>query len=101
MIIYNVTLSMDEETAPDWLSWMRDVHIPAVMATGLFSGYRLHRMITNLTGEGITYCVQYELHSHDDMVSYQTQHAPRLQLEHRARYGDHVMAFRSVMEVIY
>jgi len=30
MILYNVTVSIDPEIAEEWLTWMREVHIPDV-----------------------------------------------------------------------
>ena len=32
MIVYNVTVSVDENITSDWLAWMKDEHIPEVMA---------------------------------------------------------------------
>ena len=40
MIIYNVTVSVEESIKKDWLTWMQDVHIPEVMATGIFQNHR-------------------------------------------------------------
>jgi len=36
MIIYNVTVSVDNEVHEMWLAWMRNTHLPEVMATGYF-----------------------------------------------------------------
>ena len=37
MIIYNVTVSVEESIKTDWLDWMKTEHIPEVMATGVFA----------------------------------------------------------------
>ena len=36
MIIYNVTVNVEAEIHNDWISWMKEVHIPDVMNTGYF-----------------------------------------------------------------
>ena len=36
MIIYNVTVNVDEDVLSQWLRWMSENHIPDVMKTGLF-----------------------------------------------------------------
>jgi len=37
MYIYNVTMNIEESIQKNWLSWMKEVHIPEMMATGKFS----------------------------------------------------------------
>ena len=36
MILYNVTVSIDYDIHQNWLKWMKEVHVPNVLATGLF-----------------------------------------------------------------
>ena len=38
MIVYNVTVNIDADVQERWIEWMKEVHIPDVMATGLFLG---------------------------------------------------------------
>ena len=44
MVIYNVTVSIDQAVANEWLSWMRTQHIPDVLQTGCFLECRLSRV---------------------------------------------------------
>ena len=44
MLIYNVTVSIDQAVEHDWLSWMRGTHIPDVLHTGCFLECRLSRV---------------------------------------------------------
>jgi hypothetical protein len=99
MIIYNVTVSVDKEIADDWLNWMRTVHIPDVMATGMFSDFRILKVVTG-ENSGVTYAIQYTCESHEVLENYQTRFAPALQKEHTERYGDKAAAFRTVLEII-
>ena len=36
MIVYNVTVNIDKNIVDDWLTWMKEIHIPEVMKTGFF-----------------------------------------------------------------
>jgi len=36
MIIYSVTVNIDDSVHDEWVTWMKEVHIPDVMATGYF-----------------------------------------------------------------
>ena len=58
MIIYNVTVSIDDEVHDEWVSWMKDTHIPDVMNTGLFVENKMCRVISHQE-EGSSYSIQY------------------------------------------
>ena len=45
MYIYNVTIKIDIARADEWLTWMREEHIPEVMATGYFVENRICRLV--------------------------------------------------------
>ena len=36
MILYNITVNIDHDINKEWLVWMKDIHIPDVLSTGLF-----------------------------------------------------------------
>jgi len=99
MIVYNVTVNIDESIVDDWLTWMQEIHIPEVMKTGVFIKSQLNRVIVQGdTGE--TYAIAYTCASMKDLHQYQVKFAPELQQKHMARYGDKAVAFRTLMEVI-
>ena len=41
MVLYNVTINIDYAVHDEWLDWMKNVHIPDVMNTGLFIDCKL------------------------------------------------------------
>ena len=41
MVLYNVTVSVSEESVNDWVKYMMEEHIPDVLATGHFRDFRL------------------------------------------------------------
>ncbi len=45
MIIYNVTININHDVHDNWLDWMRSVHIPDVMATGMFLESKMLRLL--------------------------------------------------------
>lgn len=99
MIIYSVTINIDDDVRHDWLRWMKEVHIPDVMSTGLFVENRIMKLL-NVDDQGTTYSIQYMLRSMADYERYQQEHAPRLQAEHTKRYKDKFVAFRTLLEVV-
>ncbi|TAE17630.1 MAG: DUF4286 family protein [Bacteroidetes bacterium] len=101
-IIYNVTNAVEEQIIPEWLEWMRRVHIPEVMQTGLFLEYKFLRVIGALGEEdsGGTYAVQYVAESIEKFLDYAENHAPALRAKTQERYGERVMAFRTLLEMM-
>jgi hypothetical protein len=101
MILYNVTCHLEKELLPEWLQWMREVHIPEVMATGCFTDYRMLKVLTNATDdEGVNIAIQYTASNMADYERYRDTFAPALQLKTREKYGEQILAFRSLLEVM-
>ena len=101
MIIYNVTVNIDESAHDEWLQWMRKVHIPDVMSTGLFLSNRMCRILVEEEMGGISYAIQYTAKDKETLEQYQCEHAPRLQKAHTERYKDRFVAFRTFLEVVH
>ncbi|MFT4662456.1 MAG: hypothetical protein ACI8XB_002746 [Patiriisocius sp.] len=98
MILYNVTVNLEESILADWLHWMKEVHIPEVMETGFFLDNKIWKVLTN-GDSGFTYSIQYTLKSMADYNVYITSRAPALQQKHIARFGDNALAFRTLLEL--
>lgn len=98
-ILYNVTVNVSDEKHLEWVRWMQEVHIAEVLATGCFSSARLMRVHAFEQG-GKTYAVQYISDSMESYERYQREHAAGLQSRAQATFGDHMHAFRTVLEVL-
>jgi hypothetical protein len=99
MILYNVTVSIDPAIADEWLEWMRQKHIPDVMATGCFLESRISRVHGEEEG-GMTYAVSYVSPNQITMDTYQKKFAPGLQAEHTEKYQGRFAAFRTFLHII-
>ena len=100
MILYNVTVSIDQEVSKEWLDWMKEIHIPDVLATGLFLENKVARIHAEEEG-GISYSIQYLLNSWYDYNLYQNKFASNLQKEYQLKYANKSVAFRTVLEIIH
>ena len=101
MIIYNVTLKLDNSIAEEWVQWMKEEHMPELMDTGLFTGRRLCRLLEQDELEGVTYVAQYFCNSIGEYNTYIDKHANTMREKGFARFGNKFIAFRTVMEVEY
>lgn len=100
MILYNVTIKVMIEFREDWEKWMRETHISDVMNTGLFTEYKMSRILGEDETEGVTFATQYLCPSMEKFQEYQDKHAKRLQADVAERYRDKYVAFRTLMEVV-
>jgi hypothetical protein len=98
-IIYNVTLNVDDSVHQEWLDWMRNIHIPEVLQTGLFTDHRLLKMISE-EDTGTTYAVQYMLDDIKHFLTYSEKFAPALRQKVLDKFGEKVLAFRTLMEIV-
>jgi len=99
MIIYNVTINIDESIHDKWLTWIKE-HIPQVLATGKFTEAKLTKVLVEEEMGGTTYSVQYRAKSRKDLDSYYKQDAERLRQDGLKRFADKMLAFRTELEVI-
>jgi Domain of unknown function (DUF4286) len=99
MLLFNVTVIMEDSIANDWLQWMRADHIPQIMATDCFVSNRLLKILDS-PNEGVTYCAQYIA---EDIGSYQTFKDNYEQIFTAGMYNEFpnkLVSFSSLMEFI-
>jgi hypothetical protein len=99
MIIYNVTTILEEQIHAEYLAFMQQIHMPAVMASGKFISCNLLRL-TEPENEGITYCAQYITDDRNKLVDYRQHYSPKLQEEFNQQFENKYVAFSSVLESI-
>ncbi len=101
MILYNVTTKILPEVHEEWLQWMNTVHVPDVMKTGYFTGFRLCKLDKHDDDdEELTYVFQYTTNTREDLNRYLNEHAPALREDVVKKFKDKFFAFRTVMEVM-
>ena len=100
MIIYNVTINIDESAHDQWLNWLKTKHIGEVLATGCFYKAKLSRVLVEEEMGGTTYAIQYTTDSMETLQRYYDEDAPRLRDEGARLFGDKMLAFRTELEMI-
>lgn len=100
MIIYNVTINIDDTVSKKWLDWMTDKHIPEILATGMFVKAVLVKVMIVEEMGGTTYSVQYHAENHENLKEYYEKYAPAFREEGLKLFGDKMLAFRTELEVI-
>lgn len=96
--MYSVSVKLLPEIESDWLAWMHDEHMQAVLDTGCFNRYHLYQLTEPVDEEGITYIAQYESERMDLIDTYIEQYAPALRQAGYDRFGDRFIAFRTILQ---
>lgn len=99
MYLYNVTINVQESIHSEWLRWMKQEHIPAVLDTGKFQKALMSKVLVDEPMGGITYAVQFTAESKENLESYYRDHAGALRKESE-RFGEKALAFRTEMQVV-
>jgi hypothetical protein len=99
MILFNVTIILDEEIHLEWLNWMKTKQIPDIMNTECFLSNRLLKVVDS-PNEGVTYCVQYISDSLEKLNEFRQQHEHLIQANMPAQFNNKLVAFPTVMEFI-
>jgi hypothetical protein len=100
MILYNITINVTPDIEEDFITWMRDIHIPEVLETGIFHEHKFLRLLHDSEDGSINYCIQYFTDTMDQMMKYEKEHAPALRAKTKERYQDRAVAFRTLLESI-
>ncbi|MGJ8737013.1 DUF4286 family protein [Zobellia laminariae] len=100
MYIYNVTTNIEESAHDEWLVWMREVHIPDVLATGKFLNAKMSKILVEEDMGGVSYSVQFTTLSKEVLESYYTEDAQRLREDAHKRFPNKFVSFRTEMEIV-
>lgn len=99
MIIYSVTCHVERSIILEWVSWMKDVHIPEVLETNLFLGHKFCEVLVEEPDEhGHSFNIQYELESMEMLNLYNEKFAPALKQKTLEKYGEKCLAFRTILK---
>lgn len=101
MIVYNVTCNLHTTMAEEWLSWIQNEHIPEVIQSGCFIEFKILKLLNaSEDDDRVNYAIQYTALNMGDYLNYKETYATALQAKTKAKYGDNVLAYRSLLEVI-
>jgi hypothetical protein len=100
MYIYNVTVKTHDSITMAWLQWMKEEHIPEIIATGCFTKATILRLLEVDDSEGPTHAVQYFAESKALYNRYIQKYAEDIRKKAMEKWGDKFIAFRTVMQVV-
>jgi len=100
MYIYNVTINIEESVHGQWLKWMKETHIPDMLATGKFSKAKMCKVLVEEEMGGLTYSVQYTTTDKATLERYYKEDADRLRQDITKLFAGKFVAFRTELEIV-
>ena len=100
MFIYNVTIKVDHTIGGEWLKWMKEEHIPEMIATGCFSSAVILHLVEADDEEGTTYAIQYTAESKALYNRYIDKFADNMRAKGMTKWGNKFIAYRTLMKVV-
>ena len=100
MYIYNVTTNIEASVHDQWLAWMKETHIPDVLATGKFTNAKMCKVLIEEDMGGVTYSVQYTTKDKETLERYHEEDAPRLGQEVANLFAGKFVSFRTELKII-
>lgn len=100
MYIYNITTNIEESAHEEWLKWMKEIHIPDVLATGKFLNAKMSKVLVEEEMGGMTYSVQFTTVDRETLEKYYTEDAERLRQDATALFAGKFVSFRTELEIV-
>lgn len=100
MLIYSVTVNIDDSVHDDWLDWMKTKHIPDMLATKKFLEAKLCKVMIDEEMGGTTYSIQYRTLDKATLDRYYREDAEKMRDEGNRMFPNKFVAFRTELEIV-
>lgn len=88
------------EIEQEWLRWMREEHIPEVLATQQFQSASLLSLQEPVDDDGLTFIAQYKTDQEEKYQHYLEHFAPALREKGLEKFGNQFIAFRTFLKML-
>ena len=100
MVIYNVTTHVESSVEKNWLKWMKEKHIPEMLATKKFKTAKIFKIINENDKGGVSYATQYQCDNKIALEQYLKDFAAKLRDDAVNKFGERILSFRTELELI-
>ena len=100
MFLYNITIGIDQDVEKEWISWIRENHIPFVMGTGLFVDSKIYKVLHDENEGTISYSIQHFAKGIAEVNQFLSVFAPALIEQHRQRFINRHVVFQTLLEEV-
>jgi hypothetical protein len=98
MIVYNLTIQPEWSTVAPWSVWLKEEHIPRVLATGLFDHFHAYRLLELPDEMGPTFSIQFFTPTRENFHRYKSEFLELHQREIFEKWKDQCIIFSTSMQ---
>lgn len=99
MLIYNTSFHVSgERTLQHFLTYMRDIYIPAIQQGGHLQHLRFVRLMTDIGDDLIGYCVMADVADVQVLKKWKHEVEPKAASDFHREFGESVLTFSSTMK---
>lgn len=100
MLIFNTTYLVPDNLYKNWIKWLREENIPFMLRSGYFDKPQIAKVYVQQEQEGESFSVQFNVSGLDELEQWHIKYAEEFQLEFKQRFGEEIMFFATVLEII-
>lgn len=100
MIIYNTTYQVDINDARNFVIWINESYIPAVIEDGRLKNPRLCQVLSHKEEESECFTLQWEVENSAELHKWHTTIGMKLNEDMMKVFKNKVVGFPTLMEVI-
>ncbi|MBN8576015.1 MAG: DUF4286 family protein [Cyclobacteriaceae bacterium] len=100
MLLYNVTFGIDKQIESEWLEWIKANYITKIKNTGLFTEFKIYKVLTHDEENSVSYSIQCFAPSIENVVLYLNEFAPAVVEVHRQQFKDQHVAFNTLLQEV-
>jgi hypothetical protein len=100
MILFSLTVNIDNEIQEEWLEWMKQSFIPNLWLTGFFVEKRFLKLLNEEEGNGTTYSLQLTLENLKVLRDFEENHLHDFRKMLYGKYTGRLVDFYTVLEKV-
>ncbi len=100
MLLYNITFGIDKAIETTWIEWMKQNYLAQMLQTGLFSEYKMYKVLSHEDETTVSYSIQCFAPTIEHVLKYLNEFSPQLVEAHRAQFKDRHVAFNTLLEEV-
>lgn len=100
MTIINTTFVIERSLEPEFMKWLKEVYVPAAMATGLFVSSRIAKVLSNEDPLAVSLACELVCDSLSEGVRWHDNTAVLLRDDMTARWGNRALFFTTYLTTV-
>ncbi|MBA2500954.1 MAG: DUF4286 family protein [Chitinophagaceae bacterium] len=99
-IIYNITMQVEKQLLDEWLIWIQQEHIPAMMGTGCFIKHQLLKLMSSPENDDPTFAIQYFASTIFKFNQFESQYLDQLLKKISEKWNTGIVFYTTNLEIV-